>query len=158
MSTPIPLCDCPCCTETTMLWVGTFFGDSSCNGSFVSDNLVYSTTAVGGVSPGWRWSISPGKIDTCNIAIGPPPPKFYLREIVLWCAGGVWNMEIVVVFNNGGSDVQDSFSTIGGSLDAVTLNNPVSPRTFYTRTHGDGLIVNGAVSSGHYRIDFRAHT
>lgn len=141
-----------------MLWVGTFFGDSSCNGVFISGDLTYSATAVGGVSPGWLWDISPNKTDTCAIATGPPPPKMYLRSILIWCTSGTWNMELVVVFNNGGSDIQDSFSTVGGTLDPIVLDSPASPRTYHTKTSGTSLIVNGASTTGYYRIDFRAHT
>lgn len=98
---------------------------------FVDITLTWSATAVGGVSPGWRYFAGAG-LTVCNAGGGP---ELKLKEIVFWCSGTTWVAEIVVLFNG----IQDSYATVGGSLSAFTVVNPSSPRVVETRTPGDSL-------------------
>lgn len=111
-------------------------------GPFVSGNLTWSATAVGGVSPGWRYASG-------DIAVCPAyesPPVLYLREIVFWCAGGLWQAEIAYV----DSGVQFNVSTVTSTLDAFTLFSASSPRSYTTRTPGEGFsFCNGP---GHFLL------
>lgn len=112
-------------------------------GPFISGTLTWSATAVGGVSPGWRFFSSLGQT-VCDA--GPNGPSLSLKEIVFWCDGATWQAEIVVLFNA----IQDSYATIGGSLDPFTLFSASSPRSYTTRTPGESLSLCGSVTgSGH---------
>jgi hypothetical protein len=137
--------NCPSCpTDEIMLFAFTFVGTGG--SPFVTGNLTWSATAVGGSDPGWIYDS--GDIPVCPTSSGAQ--LLSLRQIVFWCEASVWKMAIVVVFGT----LQDTFQTDGGSLIAMTLTNPESPRTYYTRTPGDTGI-NTCDDSGYLQVDVR---
>jgi len=117
---------------------------SSGGNPFVDDDLTWNATAVGGVSPGWLYN--GGDLQVCP---NTGAASLVLRAVLLWCAGGVWESEIVYLVDG----IQFNASTVTSGLDPFVLNNPSSPRTYYTRTTSDTDEFCNSGWLGHFRLD-----
>lgn len=130
------------CVDATMPFAFTFV--YATGNAQVTGSLTYSPTIIGGTSPGWYYDVAPSQTPVCSGS-----PSLSLRTVYFWCDGSHWQIEIVVVFNA----IQDSYSTVGGTLNPVALLIANNPRDYYSRTAGSDTSLNVCGHDGYLLIN-----
>jgi len=127
---PLDCPGCPCTSHSSLCEAGRVadvisasltFQTLGGGNAFVDFDLMWSATAVGGVSEGWRYAS--GDLELCD-------GYLYLREMVFACNAGVWTASWAIV--QGG--VQVDLHTGGGNMSDFALVQASGPRLWESQT------------------------